>query len=117
MPQIEKQGRRPRARHEGLKAWQSAQALTLEVYQVTKAWPVQERYGPIAQIRRAPSPFRRILPRARQSGSPVSFVDSWISHWDRSPRYTSISFWPKSLASSRRPIGANLRPSGITRAG
>lgn len=53
MPISENKKRRPRTRHEGLMAWQSAQALTLAVYRVTKLWPPEERYGLTSQVRRA----------------------------------------------------------------
>jgi four helix bundle protein len=53
MEQNGKRARRPRTRHEGLKAWQSAQVLVLEVYRVTATWPREERYGLVAQARRA----------------------------------------------------------------
>jgi four helix bundle protein len=53
MQKLEPRPRQERTRHEGLKAWQSAQALTLEIYRITKLWPSEERYGLIAQIRRA----------------------------------------------------------------
>jgi four helix bundle protein len=45
--------RRPRTRHEGLKAWQSAHSLALAIYKSTDAWPQAERYGLTAQARRA----------------------------------------------------------------
>lgn len=45
--------RRSRTRHEGLKAWQSAQSLALAVYTATQRWPRFERYGLTSQIRRA----------------------------------------------------------------
>jgi four helix bundle protein len=45
--------RRARTRHEGLKAWQSAQSLVLAIYRTTDAWPRAERYGLTAQVRRA----------------------------------------------------------------
>jgi four helix bundle protein len=45
--------RRPRTRHEGLQAWQSAQSLVITIYRATKTWPRQEQYGLISQIRRA----------------------------------------------------------------
>jgi four helix bundle protein len=41
--------------HERFKAWQLAHQLTLAVYQATQTWPASERYGLIAQIRRAAS--------------------------------------------------------------
>jgi len=53
MPTLNQRERCTRTRHEGLKAWQSAQALTLAVYQATSQWPAEERYGLISQIRRA----------------------------------------------------------------
>ena len=53
MPTLEKRERRSRTRHEGLKAWQSAQALTLAVYRATRNWPTAERYGLVSQVRRA----------------------------------------------------------------
>ena len=43
----------PGKRFESLKAWQSAQALALATYRVTAGWPAHERFGLIAQVRRA----------------------------------------------------------------
>jgi len=39
--------------YERLNAWKVAHQLALEVYEVTDHWPVSERYGLTAQIRRA----------------------------------------------------------------
>ena len=36
-----------------LRAWQACVDLTLEVYRVSAQWPVSERYGITAQLRRA----------------------------------------------------------------
>jgi four helix bundle protein len=36
-----------------LDAWQEAHRLVLMVYQVTKGFPVDERFGLVAQMRRA----------------------------------------------------------------
>ena len=38
---------------EDLIAWQRAHPLFLEVYRLTKRWPVEERYGLTSQTRRA----------------------------------------------------------------
>lgn len=38
-----------------LKAWQEAHSLTLAVYKITKAFPSQEQFGIISQLRRAVS--------------------------------------------------------------
>ena len=39
--------------HERLIAWQRAHAFVLEIHKVTKAWPSEERYGLVSQVRRA----------------------------------------------------------------
>ena len=39
--------------HERLRAWILAHQLTLAVYQATRWWPAEERYGLTSQIRRA----------------------------------------------------------------
>lgn len=39
--------------HERYIAWQRAHAFTLELYRVTGAWPKEERYGLVSQIRRS----------------------------------------------------------------
>jgi four helix bundle protein len=41
--------------HRDLIVWQKAMALTVEVYQVTKAFPKEELYGLTSQLRRASS--------------------------------------------------------------
>jgi four helix bundle protein len=40
------------APHERFEAWQYAHRVTLETYRLTRAWPVDERYGLSAQVRR-----------------------------------------------------------------
>jgi four helix bundle protein len=40
-------------RLESLKAWQAAQALALAIYRATAEWPDHERFGMVAQPRRA----------------------------------------------------------------
>ena len=37
----------------GLKAWQRAYTLSLDIYRATKAFPVDERFGLTSQLRRA----------------------------------------------------------------
>ena len=39
--------------HERFRAWKLSHELVLAVYQHTRNWPVQERYGLTSQIRRA----------------------------------------------------------------
>ena len=39
--------------YEKFEAWQAAHALAIEVYQRSKSWPTEERYGLTAQVRRA----------------------------------------------------------------
>ena len=41
---------------EQLDAWRSSHRLALAVYELTEAWPVSERYGLTAQVRRAALP-------------------------------------------------------------
>jgi four helix bundle protein len=38
---------------EKLQVWQLAKELTIEMYQITKSFPADERYGLVSQIRRA----------------------------------------------------------------
>lgn len=38
-----------------LKVWKYAHELTLEIYQITKNFPKEEKYGIVSQIRRASS--------------------------------------------------------------
>ena len=39
--------------YEQLDAWKTSHALALAIYRTTKTWPVEERYGLTAQIRKA----------------------------------------------------------------
>jgi four helix bundle protein len=41
------------ASYRDLDVWQVAMAIVIEVYHVTRAFPVEERFGLIAQLRRA----------------------------------------------------------------
>jgi four helix bundle protein len=45
--------RHPGKRFESLRAWQAAQALALAIYRATAKWPDHERFGMVAQSRRA----------------------------------------------------------------
>ena len=36
-----------------LKVWQRSHALTLEIYELTKSFPTEERFGLVSQLRRA----------------------------------------------------------------
>jgi four helix bundle protein len=71
-------------------AWQAAHELAVEVYRVTSMWPPSERYGLVAQIRRAafsapaniaegsvrrgPREFRRFVDIALGSVSEVEYT-------------------------------------------
>ena len=39
--------------YEQLDAWKASHALALSIYRATRSWPVEERYGLSAQIRKA----------------------------------------------------------------
>lgn len=39
--------------YERFKAWQEAHTTAMEIHQATRSWPAEERYGPVAEIRRA----------------------------------------------------------------
>src|ERR1041385_492507 len=39
--------------YEKFEAWKAAHALAMAIYQRTKGWPPEERYGLTAQVRRA----------------------------------------------------------------
>lgn len=41
------------ASYERFEAWKAAHAFTLKVYQATRSWPNEERYGRTSQTRRA----------------------------------------------------------------
>jgi four helix bundle protein len=76
--------------YERFDAWKMAHRLALEVYRVSDVWPLQERYGITAQIRRAalsaptniaegsakrgPRELRRYLDIALGSLSEVSYL-------------------------------------------
>jgi four helix bundle protein len=76
--------------YERFDAWKMAHRLALEVYRVSDLWPLQERYGITAQIRRAalsaptniaegsakrgPRELRRYLDIALGSLSEVSYL-------------------------------------------
>ena len=53
MAERSNRSRTERSRHEGLIAWQAAQALAVAVYRATAAWPRSEVYGLTSQARRA----------------------------------------------------------------
>jgi four helix bundle protein len=76
--------------YERFDAWKLAHELALQIYQVTDRWPISERYGVTAQIRRAalsaptniaegsakrgPRELRRYLDIALGSLSEVSYL-------------------------------------------
>ena len=45
--------RQPSKTFEDLEVWQKSRQLTLDIYQLTKKFPTDERYGLISQMRRA----------------------------------------------------------------
>ena len=76
--------------YERFTAWQLAHALALEVYRLTRAFPIEERYGLTSQARRAafsiaatiaegsakrgPAEFRRFLDMSLGSLSELAYV-------------------------------------------
>ncbi|HET8634038.1 MAG TPA: four helix bundle protein [Gemmatimonadales bacterium] len=78
------------APYEELLAWQHAHALTLRIYALSATWPAAERFGLVAQIRRAavsvpaniaegvikhgPKEFRRFLDIALGSQTEVRYL-------------------------------------------
>ena len=78
------------APHERLEAWQAAHQLVVHLYQVTRSFPAEERYGLCSQIRRAafsipaniaegaakkgPREFRRYLDIAVGSMAELSYA-------------------------------------------
>ncbi len=78
------------APYEQLLAWQKAHAVTLRIYALSAAWPADERFGLVAQIRRAaasvptniaegaikrgPAEFRRFLDIALGSQTEVRYL-------------------------------------------
>jgi four helix bundle protein len=66
--------------YERFDAWKIAHQLALDVYTVTDSWPANEKYGLIAQIRRAAISAPTNLPKVPQSEDRESFAVIWISH-------------------------------------
>lgn len=76
--------------YEKLSAWQRCHQLALELYRATKAWPDDERYGLVSQVRqsgvsaaaniaegsakRGPREFRRFLDTAVGSLAELSYL-------------------------------------------
>ena len=57
----------------GLVVWQKSHTLTLEVYRITKRFPVDERFGLISQLRRSASSMPANLAEACGRGSELDF--------------------------------------------
>jgi four helix bundle protein len=68
------------ATHERLRAWQLCHQLALAVYAATDGWPSDERYGLIAQARRA------------AHSAAANIAEGWAKHGRHDlRRYLSIS--------------------------
>jgi four helix bundle protein len=59
--------------HERLEVWRLAHELTLAVYRSTASWPLSERYGLTAQIRRAASAVPTNLAEGAANRGPREF--------------------------------------------
>ena len=57
-----------------LKVWDKAHKLALEIYRITAAFPVEERYGVTSQIRRAASSIPANIAEGCGSDSPLEFA-------------------------------------------
>jgi four helix bundle protein len=57
----------------GLVVWQKSHTLTLEVYRITKRFPVDERFGLISQLRRSASSMPANLAEACGRESELDF--------------------------------------------
>ena len=61
--------------HFDLRIWKEAHALTLEIYRLTDAFPVQERYGLVAQMRRAASSVAATIIEGTGRSTTRDFID------------------------------------------
>jgi four helix bundle protein len=107
------------APYERLRAWAETHKLVLQIYRATKAWPNDEKYGLIAQARRAafsiaaniaegsakrgPGEYRRFLDMAIGSSCELRY----ILHLARDLEILSISAFQR-LESQRNTAGKLL---------
>ena len=63
-----------RAGYRDLVVWQLAMDLVVECYELTRAYPITERYGLVSQIRRAAISIPANIAEGRTRRSPKDFV-------------------------------------------
>jgi len=61
-------------RYEDIIAWQRAHALVLKVYEVTKKYPLDERYGLTSQLRRAAASVATNIVEGRAKDSAADYA-------------------------------------------
>ncbi len=59
--------------HRDLIVWQKAMKLTVQIYQLTKTFPAEERYALTDQLRRAAISIPSNIAEGRRRGSEVEF--------------------------------------------
>ena len=90
MPTIERNSRRTTQPYERFQAWVASHELALKIYECTKGWPTEERYGLTSQARRAafsvaanicegsarpgPNEFRRFLDISLASLTELAYI-------------------------------------------
>jgi four helix bundle protein len=62
--------------HHDLRAWQDAMAMVTKLYEATRAFPDSERFGLVAQIRRAAASVPSNIAEGAARGSRREFIQS-----------------------------------------
>jgi hypothetical protein len=76
-----------------LEVWKKAHAVTMEIYALTKTFPVEERFGLVTQMRRAAVSIGANLAEGRGRRGDPEFGRLFASHWAlRMNCNTSYSF-------------------------
>ena len=85
-----------------LKVWQKAHQMTLHTYRVTLAFPREQTYGLISQLRRATSSVGANIRKAADAVRTVIGAAFFRSHAVRPARQNTISYWQETCAFSTK---------------
>lgn len=93
-----------------LNVWQKAHELALQVYAATRAFPVHERYGLTAQVRRSATRLHATLPKVAEAAHEQDLFDSWTSPPVQRAKRTISSFCRAISAISSLAFTTSSRP-------
>jgi four helix bundle protein len=64
--------------HRDLEVWKESMNLVVDIYELTKAFPADEKYGLTSQIRRAAVSIPSNIAREQEEKAPKSYCNTYI---------------------------------------